>query len=68
MPVFSKKKAKIAALAERLWRGPFDSIATAIETESALVDQTPKTQLEYRVVGINQFDEGSLSNTVMVVL
>jgi hypothetical protein len=43
-------------------------LATAIETESTLVDQPQKTELEYRVIAINKAGEGSPSNTVMVVL
>jgi hypothetical protein len=46
----------------------WQDVATAIETESTLVDQPLKTQLEYRVISINKSGEGSESNTVMVVL
>ena len=43
-------------------------VATAIITEATLVDQPEKTQLEYRVIGVNKSGEGQPSNTVMVVL
>jgi len=48
--------------------GNWQDVATAIETESTLVDQPLKTQLEYRVIAINKSGEGSPSNTVMAVL
>ncbi|MCX5636451.1 MAG: fibronectin type III domain-containing protein [Planctomycetota bacterium] len=48
--------------------GAWQDVATAIETESTLVDQPLKTQLEYRVIAINKSGEGQASNTVMVVL
>jgi hypothetical protein len=48
--------------------GVWQDVATAIETESILVDQPEKTELEYRVIAINKAGEGSPSNTVMVVL
>jgi len=48
--------------------GAWQDVATAIETESTLVDQPLKTQLEYRVIAINKSGEGSPSNTVMAVL
>ncbi len=40
----------------------------AIETESTLVDQPEKTELEYRVIAINKSGVGQPSNTVMTVL
>ena len=68
MARFPKKEAEIAALAERLWWGPLDNVATAIETEATMVDQPKGTELEYRVIAINKSGEGQPSNTVMVVL
>ena len=43
-------------------------VATAIETESTLVDQPKAVELEYRVIAVNKAGVGSPSNTVMVVL
>jgi hypothetical protein len=37
--------------------GAWQDVATAIETESTLVDQPLKTQLEYRVIAINKTGE-----------
>jgi hypothetical protein len=48
--------------------GVWQEVVTAIETESTLVDQPLKTQLEYRVIAINKSGVGSPSNTVMAVL
>ena len=48
--------------------GAWQDVATAIETESALVDQPKGQELEYRVIAINKSGDGSPSNTVMVVL
>jgi hypothetical protein len=48
--------------------GAWQDVATAIETESTLVDQPKGKELEYRVIAINKSGEGSPSNTVMVVL
>jgi len=47
--------------------GAWQDVATAIETESTLVDQPKGIELEYRIA-INKSGEGSPSNTVMVVL
>jgi hypothetical protein len=48
--------------------GGWQDVETAIETESTLVDQPQKTEIEYRVIAINKSDEGQPSNTVMAVL
>jgi len=48
--------------------GPWETIATAIQTEATLVDQPQKKELEYRVFAINKSGSGTPSNTVMVVL
>ena len=46
----------------------WDNIATAILTETTLVEQPEKTGLEFRVIAVNKSGEGQASNTVMVVL
>ena len=48
--------------------GAWQDVATAIETESTLVDQPKGAELEYRIIAINKSGEGSPSNTVMAVL
>jgi len=48
--------------------GAWQDVATAIETESTLVDQPKGAELEYCVVAINKSGEGSPSNTVMAVV
>jgi hypothetical protein len=48
--------------------GAWQDVATAIETESTLVEQPKVVELEYRVIAINKAGEGSPSNTTMVVL
>jgi len=48
--------------------GAWQDVATAIETESTLVDQPKGEELEYRVIAIDKSGDGSPSNTVMVVL
>jgi len=48
--------------------GAWQDVATAIETESTLVEQPKGAELEYRVIAINKSGEGSPSNTVMAVL
>ena len=56
------------ALKPILVRTKKQDIATAIETESTLVEQPKGAELEYRVIAINKPGEGSPSNTVMAVL
>jgi len=48
--------------------GSWQNVATAILAEATLVAQPEKTELEYRVVGINKAGQGQPSNTVGVVL
>lgn len=48
--------------------GAWQDVATAIETETTLVDQPKEKELEYRVIAINKAGVGSPSNTVMTVL
>jgi hypothetical protein len=48
--------------------GAWQDVATAIETETTLVDQPRGENIEYRVIAINKSGDGSPSNTVMVVL
>jgi hypothetical protein len=48
--------------------GAWQDVATAIETESTLVEQPKGKELEYRVLAINKAGDGSPSNTVMAVL
>jgi hypothetical protein len=48
--------------------GAWQDVSTAIETESTLVEQPLKTELEYRIIAINKSGDGSPSNTVMAVL
>jgi hypothetical protein len=48
--------------------GVWQDVATAIETESTLVDQPKGKELEYRIIAINKSGDGSPSNTVMAVL
>jgi hypothetical protein len=48
--------------------GAWQDVATAIETESTLVDQPKGKELEYRVIAINKSAKGQPSNTVMAVL
>jgi len=69
-------------VAKSLLRRVAQDVATAIETESILVDQPKDAELEYRVIAINlvpenllswfcnrgKSGEGQPSNMVMVVL
>ena len=48
--------------------GSWQDVATAILTEATLVEQPEKTELEYRVVGINKAGQGQPSNTINVIL
>ena len=48
--------------------GAWQDVATAIETEAALVEQPKGAELEYRIIGINKAGEGPPSNTMMAVL
>jgi len=49
---------------DRRW----EDVATALETETTLVDQPRGAQLEYRVTAVNKAGDGQESNTVAVVL
>jgi hypothetical protein len=55
-------------VAKSLLRRVAQEVGTAIETEATLVDQPLKTELEYRIIAINESGDGSPSNTIMVVL
>jgi len=48
--------------------GSWQDVATAILTKATLAEQPEKTELEYRVIAINNSGEGLKSNIVMVVL
>ncbi len=48
--------------------GPWADVATAIESESTLNNQTRNKEFEYRVIAINKAGQGEPSNMVMVVL
>jgi len=49
-------------------QGKWLPAGSAVETESVLVDQPVKSELEYRVVAVNKAGEGEPSNTVTAVL
>ena len=48
--------------------GPWTDVATAIESEITLNNQTRNKEFEYRVIAINKAGQGDPSNTVLVVL
>ena len=48
--------------------GAWSDVATALESEITLTDQTRGSEWEYRIVAINKTGEGVPSNTVMAVL
>ena len=48
--------------------GSWGDVATAVITESTLVEQPRGLELEYRIIAINKAGEGETSNTEMVVL
>ena len=48
--------------------GPWEDVATAIESEATLVEQPRGKELEYRIIAVNKAGEGEASNTAMVVL
>jgi hypothetical protein len=50
----------------RIIRSLWQDVATAIQTETTLVDQPKGIEIEYRVIAINKSGEGSPSNTVML--
>ena len=48
--------------------GAWSEVATAVISESTLVEQPTGKELEYRIIAINKAGDGEPSNTVMVVL
>ena len=48
--------------------GPWESTATAIETEVTLVEQPRGPELEYRIIAVNKAGDSTPSNSVMAVL
>jgi len=48
--------------------GPRTDVATAIESEITMTDQTRAKEFEYGVIAINKAGQGQPSNTVMVAL
>ena len=60
--------SRVDTVINSTWKFNKADVATAIETESTLVDQPKDKELEYRIIAINKSGVGSPSNTVMVVL
>jgi len=48
--------------------GAWTEVATAVISESTLVEQPTGKELEYRIIAVNKAGDGEPSNTVMVVL
>jgi hypothetical protein len=48
--------------------GPWQDVATAVETQVSLIDQPRGTEYEYRVVAADKADAAAPGNTVIVVL
>ena len=48
--------------------GGWQDVATAILTETTLVDQPEKQEVEYRIITVNKAGQGKPSNTVSIVL
>ena len=44
-------------LTPRHCKGPWEDVATAIETEITLVDQPERVELEYRIIALNKAGE-----------